>query len=499
MAEDSFYVTLPSGNSLDVFPQNNLANYITQFKTPLALTGSWEVGLSEIHVPNSWYNVVRRNNHFYVYGTVETYKDQLYDVLMFHRAAFRLDMEFEQGVKYTRLDYYRQFDNKLRERYGKIPLDPFLGHDWEGKNANFSPAIMEDYINITYKANEKKDQPDLININLKHGWGYLYDASYTYSASQMANLSDITGVPYDNLRLLIYNIKSVPEKEEMYIEPYTYEMFNHYIYVVPPYDDWNKLYEANPKMTAEDIAIRNEGLLHRPEDYPFTNLQTYFPTTREADTILGGHKPMVRLITLKGVKFERKQFSVRLKEGYYSTKQLLVDALNDAIPYPHRNYVFFKYIATLGLIEIQSLRKRNYQIKFPKKDDGLGLMLGFDEILLDENLPGNSVPGRIIRGTYPIDINRGVYNFFIYSDIVSQQRVGDTQANLLKIVNVAQSDSIVNDFSHSTHYKPLAKNNINTIQIVIKTDSDEEVRFTQGKTICVLHFRKQKYKKQKIL
>ena len=39
---DSFYVTLPSNASFDVYPDNKKSNYTTQLNTPLVLDGPYQ-------------------------------------------------------------------------------------------------------------------------------------------------------------------------------------------------------------------------------------------------------------------------------------------------------------------------------------------------------------------------------------------------------------------------------------------------------------------------
>ena len=45
---DSFYVTLPSNASFNIYPDNKKSNYTTQFNTPLILDGNYEVALANI-------------------------------------------------------------------------------------------------------------------------------------------------------------------------------------------------------------------------------------------------------------------------------------------------------------------------------------------------------------------------------------------------------------------------------------------------------------------
>ena len=45
---DSFYVTLPSNASMNIYPDNKKSNYTTQFNTPIRLDGNYEVALANI-------------------------------------------------------------------------------------------------------------------------------------------------------------------------------------------------------------------------------------------------------------------------------------------------------------------------------------------------------------------------------------------------------------------------------------------------------------------
>ena len=58
MASDAtFYLTLPSNSSMRYFPDNTLAQYKTKLPQDIDLTGRWEVGLSEIQFPHTYYNI----------------------------------------------------------------------------------------------------------------------------------------------------------------------------------------------------------------------------------------------------------------------------------------------------------------------------------------------------------------------------------------------------------------------------------------------------------
>ena len=59
-----FYVTLPSNASLSLYPNNTLSSYTTRLVDQINLMGNWEVAITEIHYPFSWYNITDDNNSF---------------------------------------------------------------------------------------------------------------------------------------------------------------------------------------------------------------------------------------------------------------------------------------------------------------------------------------------------------------------------------------------------------------------------------------------------
>lgn len=58
LSMESFYLTLPSNSSKSIFPENKLNSYKVKLPRLLPISqGKWEVGLSEIQFPKSWYNL----------------------------------------------------------------------------------------------------------------------------------------------------------------------------------------------------------------------------------------------------------------------------------------------------------------------------------------------------------------------------------------------------------------------------------------------------------
>jgi len=53
-----FYITLPSNSSMDYYPDNTVARYVTKLPEKIELEGNWEIGMTEISVPVEVSNVV---------------------------------------------------------------------------------------------------------------------------------------------------------------------------------------------------------------------------------------------------------------------------------------------------------------------------------------------------------------------------------------------------------------------------------------------------------
>jgi hypothetical protein len=85
------------------------------------------------------------------------------------------------------------------------------------------------------------------------------------------------------------------------------------------------------------------------------------------------------------------------------------------------------------------------------------------------------------------DLNHHVY---VYSDIVQPQIVGDSFAPLLRIMNFAgKKDEVVN-VTFRPYYKPVAKLDFDTIEILLCNEFGEEIEFVEGDCVVTLHFKR---------
>ena len=71
--ESEFYVTLPSNNSMQYFPDNKTSNFVTKLSRTPQLDGEWEMGLAEIVYPHTWYNIREGKNSVEIYAPDKFY------------------------------------------------------------------------------------------------------------------------------------------------------------------------------------------------------------------------------------------------------------------------------------------------------------------------------------------------------------------------------------------------------------------------------------------
>lgn len=100
----------------------------------------------------------------------------------------------------------------------------------------------------------------------------------------------------------------------------------------------------------------------------------------------------------------------------------------------------------------------------------------------------------IIRGSMKSEFVADVWSnfafFYVYTDLISPQIVGDTQAPLLRIVRVkGQDGETISQYYDRPQYLPLMRHSFQTIQVELRLNSGNFVPFERGKVIIVLHFR----------
>lgn len=96
------------------------------------------------------------------------------------------------------------------------------------------------------------------------------------------------------------------------------------------------------------------------------------------------------------------------------------------------------------------------------------------------------------KGELQVNLSRGISSIFIYCDLCTPQRVGNTVAPLLR--NVAFNNTKYGEIIQKTYsnpiYIPVTKSFVDNVQITLCDSTGEIVPFVEGLTTCILHFRR---------
>lgn len=98
-----------------------------------------------------------------------------------------------------------------------------------------------------------------------------------------------------------------------------------------------------------------------------------------------------------------------------------------------------------------------------------------------------------LEGISEVLINGTIQSLYVYTSIVKPSLVGDTEAQLLRRVEVptdkAFGETCVINY-HNPHYHDLVTHEFDRIEIDIKDDTNQTVEFAFGRTEITLHFKK---------
>lgn len=182
------------------------------------------------------------------------------------------------------------------------------------------------------------------------------------------------------------------------------------------------------------------------------------------------------------ISFQREGSRPRkayLEGGHFSSVYFLVSRLNELIDELQRELLIkFVWQAEMKRVEIISAEENCiFQLS-----ETLQQMLGLPLSIIEgkAHVIGNREPQHILQSVY------------IYCDLVSSRPVGDILAPLLRIIPLR--NDTYSDVNHyifeKPHYIPVSRQTFNTVEMLLTSDSGDEVPFISGVTIVTLHFRR---------
>lgn len=196
-------------------------------------------------------------------------------------------------------------------------------------------------------------------------------------------------------------------------------------------------------------------------------------TTRDGDTIRG-----------------------ELSHGYYNSAQEIIDELNRVVmSMGHASSLRYSLnskglcqmeFLTGGVVNIFDHSKNVYHIT------GIGQ---HDKTCLEQadtsNDPSKNDVWMALEGCKPLNPSDGMYNIYVYCDIVENTLVGDSVAPLLRIVPIEgkQNQTVSHSFQR-VQYVPIARRQTPSILIYLRADDGSIISFEHGRVVVTVDIRR---------
>ena len=169
-------------------------------------------------------------------------------------------------------------------------------------------------------------------------------------------------------------------------------------------------------------------------------------------------------------------FEGELPVGHYKEVDDILDALRDEMDM--NDDLLLRYNKRTKSIQVKA--HEGFSVKF---EGGLAHVLGFRPDVDLKNA---------CTSDYEIDLSKGVYSMYMYTNMVSPQLVGDAYVPLLKIIGINKQryGEVVSKEYNSPHYLPVETKEFDTVEVYITDDTGTPFSFAWGKVIAKVHFRR---------
>ena len=469
--KSEFYITLPSNASMKVFPRNTQSHFITKLASALSLVNKYEVGLSEIIIPRSFFNITYSNNKYDL-----TYEEEI--------------MQHEDYIKY------------------EIPLTPLTENESLNKTEISLIETLNKNIHTLTKSNivtfilENDDiiiriwDDAEIHINPEKAEKLLYILNLPLKDTILSETSSFkfrkTTANLNNQVFFIIDKKN--RKEEKFLIPLIasnqhirdksrkLSLFDHININIMAYCKTDKVYFFKPENT-------KTVYFHTTDDYVAYISSSNAPTLLKslslstADIMLDRNE----MLTYNDIEIEPSSgewFHIVKKK---SKKIPTVIKKTEELFLPIGHYTSAEELfSAFKVVKLNVLVNKKVELSIPENTQlrlgsGLKDLLGFKEEFFTY--------GKYISD-YPLELNAGITEIFVYTDIIESHHVGDVSAPLLRVIPLSgeKDEQIVRIYNNPIYF-PVKKKYIETIEIELRNSSGNNITFVSGKTILVLSFR----------
>lgn len=462
-----FYVTLPSNASIQYFPRNTQSSYRTKLSQPLFLSGQWEVGLSEIFIPRNWFNIGEHNNEYTIYAEVE--KSVVIDNII-HSIPFK----YTSNERST--DFFLKLNSSIRNYVN------------EEKSVVFIPEIDGETVTVDITKGfelhiSKENAPKLLymfhlpdeDIVITDVTSYKFRSS-TETREEMINIINKNPISSTKHIIPFTLINQISDKSNDAKKIISNISKNIQLLELQDYISFT----YTPVTTELEIRVSEYAELHIKE----FEAQSFLRILNESKSVVVKEIAKFRVNPLlyaeqgesleliikeypKVTKREKETMHLLVNVGMYKTALKLFDEFE---------YIRLKQLPNLKVfLEVPQA----CEVHFGK---ALAEMLGF------ENQKFKS--GKY-RSKYALELDGGISEIFVYSDLIESHHVGDSYAPLLRVIPCMneKNEQIVKHYEKPIYF-PLKNNFIDTIEIELKTSSGKDIIFTGGKTLILLSFRR---------
>ena len=171
----------------------------------------------------------------------------------------------------------------------------------------------------------------------------------------------------------------------------------------------------------------------------------------------------------------------RIPEGYYKNTLQLTNAIKNGIRSTNQS-----------ILEHIDLREDNLSRKCIVRIDNNCELVLHRHVAKLLGFQNYQTLAKDQTSQLPIDLNRDMHVFYLYTDLIQPTVVGHDVVPLLHTVDVSHNkigDVITKSYS-TPHYIAVRSNDIDEVEININTSSGKPVHFIGGIAIVKLHFRR---------
>lgn len=469
---NEFFVTLPSNASMQYFPRNNQSSYRTKLFSPLILSGSWEVGLSEIFIPRNWFNVGEHNNDYVITANVEKIVNVEFSRRTF---SFNYGVLVSVNAPVSKEEFFLNLNENIKETLN-------IAH-----SVQFIPEQTGNMIHIVVAKGFE------VHISRKYASKMLQMFSLPEEDLILKETKKLRFIPLsENKDQLFSIINRNPIKSHHYLipltpitgyEPKDVDVFNvisrnildlnlqNYITFI--FD--KEQYEVEIKISANvELHIDKARapsflqMLNELNDIVISETKKFKITP----PIIVQEGDCVDLIVKEYPKIilsEKKTNHFNVSIGMYKSAESLFHEFHH--------------------IHMRQLPNSKTFLEVPSESEvtfgrGLADMLGF--------VNNHFKSGEYISD-YALELNAGITEIFVYSDLIESHHIGDTFAPLLRIIPCMneKNEQIVKHYEKPIYF-PLRNNFVDTIEMELRTASGKNITFMGGKTFVLLSFRRNK-------